>query len=70
MNLVLFRGGYRPVVIEPELRADYIDVLELRHIKNETSVYNFFMAHRLNESLTRYLEALEKEANADQNGPG
>ena len=65
MNLILFRIGYPPVVIEPELRADYIDTLELYHTENDKSACNLFLADRLNESLTRYLEALEKEARFD-----
>lgn len=70
MNLVLFRGGYPPVLIEPELRADYIDALEHRHLEGEIEPYNQFMAERLDESLDRTLKVAQKEVKPGLNGPG
>lgn len=65
MNLVLIKGGYPPALINPEDKPDYIDALELRQLTGDKTVFETFMAARLIESLDTYIEACEKELDAD-----
>jgi len=69
MNLILFKGGYPPVVISPEDRPDYLDALERRQMTDDTGPFEALMAERLADSLIRYLEAAEKELEARPGGP-
>lgn len=69
MNLMLIKNGYPPLVIAPEHRPDYIDALEARHLDDENAPFVTFMTARLEESLDRYLEAIEKELEARRGGP-
>lgn len=69
MNLMLLKGGYPPVIIAPEHRADYIDALEARQLRAELEPFQAFMAGRLIESLDAYLEATAKELEARPGGP-
>ncbi|MEQ1930553.1 MAG: Fic family protein [Parvularculaceae bacterium] len=61
MNLTLFRGGYAPIVIGPEQRAAYLDVLEERQ-SGAVALYEAFMAERLLASLDDHMRALEESA--------
>ncbi|WP_395675537.1 Fic family protein [Inquilinus sp.] len=56
MNALLVRGGYPPVVIQPETKGDYIHALNERHFSPTSGplLYQTFM-------LARVLEALEFE---------
>lgn len=60
MNLVLRRGGYTPLVVGPEQRKEYLDVLEKRQVSGEASPYEAFMARRLTASLDDHIRALEE----------
>ncbi len=61
MNLLLFKGGYPPLVIGPEDRPDYIDSLERRQLTGDAASFEALMLKRLNASLDDYLGAIEKE---------
>ncbi|MCI5048448.1 MAG: Fic family protein [Aquisalinus sp.] len=61
MNLILLRSGYPPLVISPDVRPDYIDVLERRHLTGEVRPYELFMTGQLRRSLDHYLENTAKE---------
>lgn len=69
MNLILLKGGYPPVIIAPEHRPDYLDTLEARQLEHDRAPFETFMAARLDESLDRYLGAIEKELEARVSGP-
>ena len=58
MNLVLFKGGYPPVVIGPEHRADYIAGLEAH--PRDPEPYRQFMADRLEASLDHHLTIMRQ----------
>jgi len=60
MNLILLRAGYPILVITPDHRAAYLDLLEGRRLQGEDGAYTKFMAARLDASLDRYLEAAAK----------
>ena len=58
MNLVLLKGGYPPVVIAPEHRADYIESLETHHTARDSLPFMQFMTDRLENSFDRHLDTL------------
>ncbi len=60
MNLLLFREGYPPVVIEPEQRTEYINSLESAQLRDDRASYHRFMVARLERSLDHYLQILRK----------
>lgn len=60
MNLVLLRGGYTPLVIGPDDRPDYLDVLERRQLGRSGDEYDRFMARRLLASLRHHIEHAER----------
>ena len=60
MNLVLLKGGYPPVVIGPEQRANYIDGLHALNQTGDPLPYRQFMADRLDASLSFYLDVLRQ----------
>lgn len=64
MNLLLLRNSYPPLVIGPEQRADYLNVLETAQQHKGEEAYDAFMAERLDTSLTDYLDHLGKEDEA------
>ena len=66
MNLVLMRGGYPPIVIRPEDRADYLDALEVAQVKQDTNQYTDFMLGRLDAALDDYLGFLEQGPDAEE----
>jgi Fic family protein len=65
MNLILLRGGYPPVVIGPEERADYLDALEAAQLGGEMEGYERYMAGRLLASLDGYLGHLQGKLEED-----
>ena len=65
MNLLLFRGGYPPVVIGPEHRPAYIDGLQALQVANEEQLYQAFMWARLEASLDHHLAALRRGLSGD-----
>ena len=60
MNLVLFRGGYPPVAIGPEHRADYIAGLEACQLDGDAGPYRRFMSGRLEASLDHHLRVMRQ----------
>ena len=65
MNLMLLRGGYPPVVIGPEDRADYLDALETAQLGNDMVPYRQFMSERLLTSLRHHIEHAQRAIRAD-----
>ena len=63
MNLLLLRGGYPPVAIGPEERADYLDALELRQTEGSAEPYAALMADRLLASLRHHIDHAERALN-------
>ena len=63
MNLILLRGGYPPVVIGPEERAEYVDALQERQFGGGDERWTTFMSHRLDLSLTENLGHLASGLN-------
>lgn len=61
LNLILMKAGYPPLVIRPEDRADYLDGIEIRQLRQERSDYETFMYERLSASLDDYLRFLTPE---------
>jgi Fic family protein len=60
MNLLLMRAGYPPVVIGPEHRVAYIDVLQALQLRADPEPYRRFVAERLEASLDHHLAMLER----------
>ena len=60
MNLCLLRGGYPPVVVGPEERADYLDALEARQTGRDAAPYAALMTDRLLASLRHHIEHAER----------
>ena len=67
MTLILLRGGYPPVLIEPEHRKDYVDNLESAQLGGPRDPYDRFMAGRVEASLMDYLSAIDQELAAREN---
>lgn len=64
MNFVLLAGGYPPVSIAPELRAEYYAALESADAGNFPGWLGF-LSSRLEHELDLWLEALEPSDQAD-----
>jgi Fic family protein len=58
MNLLLLRGGWPAMVIQPEERTDYIDGLERVQVIGDRADYDQFMLNSLERSLDDYLEKI------------
>ena len=69
MNLILFRGGYPPVVIGLDRRQTYLETLEKAQLGGSKEPYELFMADRLLTSLSDYLGHLRKELEDGPVGP-
>ena len=55
MNLLLMRAGYPPVVIGPEHRVQYLDVLQELQLDHDREPYEEFLYERLETSLGDHL---------------
>jgi len=62
MNLLLMRAGFPPVVIGPEHRSAYIDVLQALQLRADAEPYQHFMIARLEASLDHHLAMLRRTA--------
>jgi len=60
MNLILIRGGYPPVAVRPEDRAEYLDALEHASLADDLAPFQTFMHTRLEATLAEFLSALEE----------
>lgn len=58
MTLMLLRGGYPPLVVEPEHRQIYIETLEAAQLGGPRDPHDAFMAGRLEAALAEYLDAI------------
>lgn len=65
MNLVLVRGGYRPIAVRPEDRASYIAALETASNQEDLEPFRALMHQRLRDTMKAYValigETLENE---------
>ena len=59
MNLLLLRGGYPPVAIQPEDRKTYLDSLEHASLREDLTPFRTFLYQRLDAALREYLSALQ-----------
>jgi Fic family protein len=64
MNLLLLRGGWPPVAIDPEQRAAYISALEMLQLQVDVAAYDTFMAGRLEASLDHHLALLHRSVDS------
>ena len=62
MNLLLMRAGFPPMVIGPEHRSAYIDVLQALQLRADAEPYQHFMVERLEASLDHHLAMLRRTA--------
>ena len=58
MNLILIRGGYPPVAVRPEDRAEYLTGLETASLTGDMEPFQVLLHDRLSETLGDYLGAL------------
>jgi hypothetical protein len=60
MNLILIRGGYRPVAIRPQDRGAYLDALEAAQAREDMQPYRYLMHTRLAETMDDYVHVLRE----------
>lgn len=80
MNLLLVRGGYRPIAVRPEDRSEYLDALEIASNRNDLRPFETLMYRRLLETMSQYVgvlretlmnqDALEKQTGSPTNDQG
>lgn len=58
MNLVLIRGGYPPIAIRPEDRAEYILALQTAQSGAGTQAFDALLWRRLEDTLADYIQVL------------
>jgi Fic family protein len=57
MNLILIRGGYPPVAVQPQDRAAYLHALQEAQAGRGTEAFDRLLHERLDETLEDYLGA-------------
>jgi Fic family protein len=60
MNLLLIRGGYAPVAVQPEDRKSYLDALEHASLNDDRRPFQTLMHQRLDATLGEYLSAVQE----------
>lgn len=60
MNLVLIRGGYRPVAVRPVDRLEYLRTLEIASVSGDLGPFRDLMYVRLEETMREFLEGLRE----------
>ncbi len=65
MNLMLIRGGYPPVAVRPEDRAEYLSALETASLNGDLAPFELLMSRRLDDTLKEYVGAFEDSLPAD-----
>jgi Fic family protein len=60
MNLLLLRGGYPPMAVRPEDRAEYLAALETGSVSGDLAPFHTIMATRLADTLAAYVEVLKE----------
>jgi len=70
MNLLLLRGGYVPVSVDPEDRQEYLDTIKDAQLEQDTTAPKFqaFMHQRLATNLERYVYDLRQGREARGKG--
>ena len=77
MNMMLVRGGYRPVPVGPPDRASYLDALEHAQTTGDRSPFQLLMHQRLEQTMTQYVGIVadavavkaEREGAGDEDAP-
>jgi Fic family protein len=69
MNLVLIRGGYPPVAVRPEDRADYIAALQQAQSGRGNEAFDHLLYERLDATLAEYLAAYRQALPAPDTSP-
>lgn len=65
MNLILVRGGHRPVAVRTQDRGEYLDALETASVKGDHSPFQKLMHRHLADTMSAYVGVL-KETHANQ----
>jgi Fic family protein len=60
MNLILLRGGYPPVAVRPEDRADYIRSLQDAQAGRGSGDFHRLLFDRLGATLDDYVKVLDQ----------
>jgi Fic family protein len=60
MNLILVRGGYRPVAVRPVDRSEYLDALESASNKGNLQPFQTLMHKRLADTMSDYVSLLRE----------
>lgn len=58
MNLMLVRGGYRPVPIGPQEREAYLDALEHAQLGGDREPFQLLMHQRLERTMSDYVQVV------------
>jgi Fic family protein len=61
MNLILIRGGFPPLAVRPEDRADYVFALQQAQAGQGVARFDRLLYERLDATLGEYLSVLETE---------
>jgi Fic family protein len=59
MNLILIRGGYPPIAVRPEDRAEYLKALQQAQAGQGSMSFDTLLYQRLDATLGEYLNAFE-----------
>jgi Fic family protein len=59
MNICLLAEGYPITIIPPIMRVDYINSLEIAHIKRDSNPFINFISHVVYESLKEYIRIIK-----------
>ena len=80
MNLMLVRGGYRPVAVRPEDRSEYLTALERAQLGGNLEPFLLLMNRRLEQTMAAYVgvvgeairttTAIENEREGGKRGVG
>ena len=60
MNLILIRGGFPPIAVRPEDRAEYVFALQKAQAGQGPERFDDLLYERLDATLGEYLSALEE----------
>lgn len=66
MNLILVRGGYRPVPVGPRERTDYLDAIERAQLQGDDDGFQLLMHRRLERTMSDYVEVVRDAVNVKE----